>query len=152
MLLGSFALYFVLFNIDVTLSLFFIHNIACILFFTMIFANLFSASLTLVSLAAGKVCRAHPQVSSPVNIKALTSDASQSELFIGLGTRYGGSCTEEDCWQDGACSFVDYDLPNTVDGSTCVSEDIWNNGTNCGGCIEVSYKGTTITVMVRSLH
>lgn len=72
-----------------------------------------------------------------------------SETFIGLGTRYGDSCTEEDCWQDGACSFVDYDLPSVVDGSTCVSEAIWKNGANCGGCIEVTYKGTTITVMVR---
>lgn len=77
-----------------------------------------------------------------------TSSAEDSEVFIGLGTRYGGSCTEEDCWQSGACSFSGYDLPANVDGSTCVSEDIWNNGANCGGCIEVSYKGKTITVMV----
>ncbi|KAH6988551.1 RlpA-like double-psi beta-barrel-protein domain-containing protein-containing protein [Ilyonectria destructans] len=80
-----------------------------------------------------------------------TSSAEDSEVFIGVGTRYGGSCTEEDCWQGGACSFSGYDLPANVDGSTCVSEDIWNNGANCGGCIEVSYKGTTITVMVTNL-
>ncbi|KAH7166489.1 RlpA-like double-psi beta-barrel-protein domain-containing protein-containing protein [Dactylonectria macrodidyma] len=80
-----------------------------------------------------------------------TSSADDSQVFTGLGTRYGDSCTEEDCWQDGACSFVDYELPSTIDGSTCVSEDIWNNGANCGGCIQVSYKGTTITVMVTNL-
>lgn len=72
-------------------------------------------------------------------------------LRTGLGTRYGDGCTEEDCWQSGACSFTDYVLPASVDGSTCVSEEIWNNGANCGGCISVSYKGKKITVMVRHL-
>ncbi|KAH6886923.1 RlpA-like double-psi beta-barrel-protein domain-containing protein-containing protein [Thelonectria olida] len=105
----------------------------------------------LASLAAGKACPARQQTSSAVTSESTTSAAVKSEVFIGLGTRYGDSCTEEDCWQDGACSFVDYDLPDAVDGSTCVSEDIWNNGTNCGGCIEVSYKGTKITVMVTNL-
>lgn len=80
------------------------------------------------------------------------TSAAPSEVFFGLGTRYGGDCKEEDCWQKGACSFVDYDLPSAVDGSTCVSEDIWNNGANCGGCISVSYKGKTITVMVCAEH
>lgn len=78
------------------------------------------------------------------------SAVSTSETFVGLGTRYGDDCTEEDCWQNGACSFVDYELPSGIDGSTCVSQDIWNNGANCGGCISVTYKGKTITVMVRS--
>ncbi|KAK2022068.1 barwin-like endoglucanase [Colletotrichum zoysiae] len=73
---------------------------------------------------------------------------SSSETFIGLGTRYGGSCTEEDCWQDAACSFVGYDLPAGIDGSTCVSDDIWNNGANCGGCISVTYQGKTLKIMV----
>jgi hypothetical protein len=69
-------------------------------------------------------------------------------LRTGQGTRYGDGCTEEDCWQGGACSFTDYTLPASVDGSTCVSEDIWNDGYNCGGCIEVSYQGKKIVVMV----
>ena len=69
-------------------------------------------------------------------------------LNVGQGTRYGDGCTEEDCWQDGACSFTDYVLPSSVDGSTCVSDDIWRKGYNCGGCISVTYKGKTITVMV----
>lgn len=43
-------------------------------------------------------------------------------LKTGQGTRYGDGCTEEDCWQDGACSFVDYKLPPGIDGSTCVSK------------------------------
>ncbi|GAO14756.1 hypothetical protein UVI_02028340 [Ustilaginoidea virens] len=74
-----------------------------------------------------------------------------SPKFVGLGTRYGAHCREEDCWQTGACSFVNYTLPATVEGSTCVSEDIWNNGGHCGGCISVSYQGRTITVMVTNL-
>lgn len=74
---------------------------------------------------------------------------SSAEKFIGMGTRYGSGCTEEDCWQNGACSFVDYTLPPGIDGSTCVSADIWENGGNCGGCISVSYKGKAIIVMVR---
>ena len=85
----------------------------------------------------------------------MTKDVSANEqylvrrdLFVGQGTRYGADCTEEDCWQGGACSFTDYVLPSSVDGSTCVSEDIWNQGYNCGGCISVTYKGKTITVMV----
>ena len=70
-------------------------------------------------------------------------------LHTGQGTRYGDGCTEEDCWQGGAWSFTDYTLPASIDGSTCVSEDIWNDGANCGGCIDVSYQGKKITVMVR---
>jgi hypothetical protein len=86
---------------------------------------------------------------------AVVSDITMDERYLvrralrtGLGTRYGDDCTEENCWQSGACSFTDYTLPASVDGSTCVSEEIWNNGANCGGCISVSYKGKTITVMV----
>lgn len=102
---------------------------------------------------ASKSSTSSKSASSQVQTKTKTTteatfSAEDSEVFIGVGTRYGGSCTEEDCWQSGACSFSDYDLPANVDGSTCVSEDIWNNGANCGGCIEVSYKGTTIIVMV----
>lgn len=85
---------------------------------------------------------------SPPSSNVSTSAAT--ETFYGMGTRYGDGCTEEDCWQDGACSFVDYKLPASIDGSTCVSEDIWNNGANCGGCISVTYKGKTITIMVSS--
>jgi hypothetical protein len=84
---------------------------------------------------------------------AMTMDErwlARRALNVGMGTRYGADCTEEDCWQKGACAFTDYTLPASVDGSTCVSEDIWNNGYQCGGCISVSYKGKTITVMVRS--
>lgn len=86
---------------------------------------------------------------------AVVPDMTMDERYLvrralrtGLGTRYGDDCTEEDCWQGGACSFTDYILPSSIDGSTCVSEEIWNNGANCGGCISVSYKGKKITVMV----
>ncbi|QPG93593.1 hypothetical protein C2857_001075 [Epichloe festucae Fl1] len=76
-----------------------------------------------------------------------------SRKFTGLGTSYGEKeqCHEEDCWQSGACSFVDYRLPAGIDGSTCVSDKIWNNGGHCGGCMSVSYKGKTITVMVTNV-
>lgn len=69
-----------------------------------------------------------------------------------MGTRYGDDCTEEDCWQGGACAFVDYTPPASVDGSTCVSEDIWQNGYNCEGCISVTYMGKTITIMIRRVR
>jgi hypothetical protein len=88
---------------------------------------------------------------TPTSTSATKTSAAAGELFTGLGTRYGGTCTEEDCWQSGACSFVGYDLPAGIDGSTCVSQDIWNNGANCGGCISVTYKGKTIVVMVRPI-
>ncbi|KAK6386773.1 hypothetical protein LTS17_000035 [Exophiala oligosperma] len=102
------------------------------------------ASTTSVSATSTTVAEATSAASS-------SSPSSASEVFIGLGTRYGGSCSEEDCWQNGACSFVDYTLPAGIDGSTCISEEIWNNGANCGGCISVTYKGKTITVMVTNL-
>lgn len=89
-------------------------------------------------------------VSPTIPPAASGTQSAAGEKFIGLGTRYGGTCTEEDCWNSGACSFVGYNLPAGIDGSTCVSEDIWNNGANCGGCISVTYKGKTITVMVSS--
>jgi hypothetical protein len=72
-------------------------------------------------------------------------------LNVGMGTRYGLNCKEEDCWQQGACAFTDYTLPSTVDGSTCVSEELWDTSYHCGGCISVSYKGKKIVVMVSSL-
>ncbi|KAG6127401.1 hypothetical protein E4U38_006289 [Claviceps purpurea] len=69
--------------------------------------------------------------------------------FVGLGTRYGlHDCHEADCWQKGSCSFTDYKLPAGIDGTTCVSEAIWDNGAHCGGCISVTYKGKTLTIMV----
>ncbi|RSL83389.1 hypothetical protein CDV31_016834 [Fusarium ambrosium] len=104
------------------------------------------AKTTSTSAAKAAVKLAAPTVSSV----AASEKTSTSEVFTGLGTRYGLSdgCTEEDCWQNGACSFVGYDLPSGLDGSTCVSEDIWENGANCGGCISVTYNGVTLKIMV----
>jgi hypothetical protein len=65
----------------------------------------------------------------------------ERSLNTGVGTWYGESCGEEACWQQGACAFVDYVLPSTIDGSTCVSETIWANGQDCGGCVSITYKG-----------
>lgn len=103
----------------------------------MIFGSL-SASLVTLLAAASTVVSA--------------AAVSANPTFTGLGTRYGDAdgCTEENCWQKGACSFVDYKLPAGIDGSTCVSEDIWDNGANCGGCIQVSYKSKTLKIMVSS--
>lgn len=116
-----------------------------------------SAPLVASSTQASWTTVVYPTSTAPVsNVQPIsstatsTSPAPTSETFVGLGTRYGDDCTEEDCWQNGACSFVDYTLPAGIDGSTCVSQDIWNNGANCGGCISVTYKGKTITVMVCS--
>jgi hypothetical protein len=86
-----------------------------------------------------------------IAIPGMTMDErylARRALKTGLGTRYGGGCKEEDCWQNGACAFTDYELPAGIDGSTCVSEDIWENGAQCGGCISVTYKGKTLTIMV----
>jgi hypothetical protein len=89
-------------------------------------------------------------------LAAITPEMTMDERYLvrrslnkGMGTRYGLDCTEEDCWQNGACAFTDYTLPSSVDGSTCVSEELWDSSAHCGGCISVSYKGKTITVMVR---
>lgn len=117
--------------------------------------TLFVASSAQASWTTVKQPTSTTSVSAVHSISSSTTAASASpvptsETFVGLGTRYGDDCTEEDCWQNGACSFVDYTLPSGIDGSTCVSQDIWNNGANCGGCISVTYKGKTITVMVRS--
>jgi hypothetical protein len=49
---------------------------------------------------------------------------ASSSIYSGLGTWYGGTCGESGCWQKGACAFVDYVLPATIDGSTCVAEEI----------------------------
>jgi hypothetical protein len=104
--------------------------------------------LSLSSITATLALAAH-------SLAVVMPDMTLDERFLvrralrtGLGTRYGDDCTEEDCWQSGACSFTDYTLPSSVDGSTCVSQDIWNEGANCGGCIKVTYQGKTITVMV----
>lgn len=90
---------------------------------------------TLSSVAATLALASH-------SLAAIVPDTTLDERFLvrralrtGLGTKYGDDCTEEDCWQGGACSFTDYTLPASIDGSTCVSEDIWNDGYNCGGCV-----------------
>jgi hypothetical protein len=90
-------------------------------------------------------------LASAATTPAMTMDErflARRALNTGMGTRYGADCTEEDCWQSGACSFTDYVLPSSVDGSTCISDTVFGKGENCGGCISVTYKGKTITVMV----
>ncbi|KAG5935395.1 hypothetical protein E4U60_003180 [Claviceps pazoutovae] len=97
--------------------------------------------------------KAEPTSSGPPSPPAARNTAAPAPAgpkFVGLGTRYGLDypCTEADCWQKGSCSFTDYKLPAGIDGTTCVSEEIWDNGAHCGGCISVTYKGKTLTIMV----
>lgn len=75
---------------------------------------------------------------------------SKRALRTGMGTRYCPDGNEQDCWQDGACAFVDYTLPASLDGSTCVSEEIWEGSAQCGKCISVTYQGKTLKIMVSS--
>lgn len=77
------------------------------------------------------------------------AQASTGEVFNGDTTWYGKDCGEEECWQKGACAFVDYTLPATIDGSTCVSEAIWNSSYHCGACVEITYQGKKKIAMVR---
>lgn len=59
----------------------------------------------------------------------------------GRSTFYGGNV------QGGTCSFSTYTLPSGLYG-TAFSGQAWNNAANCGGCVEVTHKGKTITAMI----
>lgn len=96
---------------------------------------------------------------APAGLAAVLPSTTPNDAYLakralrtGLGTRYCPDGNEEDCWQDGACAFVDYDLPAGIDGSTCVSEEIWDSAAHCGQCISVTYKGKTLKVMVCFYH
>jgi hypothetical protein len=94
----------------------------------------------------------HSPAGSPVansSVAGTVLTNATSPVYGGLGTWYGDTCGESGCWQNGACAFVDYVLPATIDGSTCVSEDIWNNGYHCGACVEIMYNGKKKIAMVR---
>ena len=89
---------------------------------------------------------------SPIAVSSVAGTVltnASSSVYSGLGTWYGGTCGESGCWQKGACAFVDYVLPATIDGSTCVAEEIWNNGYHCGACVEIMYNGKKKIAMVR---
>jgi hypothetical protein len=75
--------------------------------------------------------------------------SADTTVYNGDGTWYGEDCGEEACWNGGACQFVNYTLPATIDGSTCVSEAIWNSSANCGGCVAITYQGKKKIAMVR---
>lgn len=74
---------------------------------------------------------------------------SPNEQFLakravsGRSTFYGGNV------QGGTCSFSTYTLPSGLYG-TAFSGSAWNTAANCGGCVEVSHGGKTITAMVSS--
>lgn len=103
----------------------------------------------IATMLAGAVALATTAMSAITPAMTLdTRYLARRALNVGQGTRYGDGCTEEDCWQGGACAFTDYTLPAGIDGSTCVSEDIWDSSGQCGGCISVTYKGKTLIVMV----
>lgn len=77
-----------------------------------------------------------------------SAPGNSGEVFNGDTTWYGEDCGEESCWQGGACAFVDYTLPATIDGSTCVSEVIWNSSYHCGACVEITYQGKKKIAMI----
>ncbi|KJX94702.1 hypothetical protein TI39_contig4164g00009 [Zymoseptoria brevis] len=104
--------------------------------------SLTAASAGAIFLASGASASVLPGTTENKSYKV------RRDFKTGLGTRYGKNCREEDCWQSGACAFTNYKLPSTIDGSTCVSEAIWDSSAHCGGCIKVTYKGKTITIMV----
>lgn len=61
----------------------------------------------------------------------------------GETTFYGGNV------QGGMCSFSTYSLPRDLHG-VALSDSNWNNGANCGGCVQVNYRGKSVTAMVSS--
>lgn len=95
-----------------------------------------------VALGLATMAAASPLTSPNASHKAVKA------LKSGKGTWYGKSCGEEPCWQNGACAFVDYKLPATVEGSTCISEVVWENGYHCGGCVAINYGGKRKIAMV----
>lgn len=72
---------------------------------------------------------------------------SANENFIarravsGESTFYGGNV------EGGTCSFSTYSLPSGLYG-TAFSGQAWDNAANCGGCVEVTHGGKTVTAMV----
>ncbi|EOA86747.1 carbohydrate-binding module family 63 protein [Exserohilum turcica Et28A] len=93
------------------------------------------------------VASSPPNASSP-GTSSPPDTAANGQIFKGDTTWYGESCGEEECWQKGACAFVDYTLPATIDGSTCVSEVIWNSSYHCGACVEITYQGKKKIAMI----
>jgi hypothetical protein len=100
--------------------------------------------------SSAPVAHSAPVASSASVVSSSSADTSASgEVYKGDTTWYGKTCGEEECWQGGACAFVDYTLPATIDGSTCVSEVIWNSSYHCGACVEITYQGKKKIAMVR---
>lgn len=94
---------------------------------------------------------ATPATPSVVPTGGLAPSAAATALsspVAAYGTWYGETCGEEACWQGGACAFVDYKLPAGIHGSTCWGEKDWNSAYNCGGCVEVTYNGKKVVLMV----
>ncbi|KAH9836430.1 carbohydrate-binding module family 63 protein [Teratosphaeria destructans] len=72
---------------------------------------------------------------------ASTRAASSGQTYSGEATFYGGNLA------GGTCSFSTYTLPSGVYGTALSSSD-WNSSANCGGCVNVSYGGKSITAMI----
>lgn len=109
-----------------------------------------AASSPVASIASVPDTSSNPD-NSPTSlvIPSSTASSAYTQTFNGDLTWYGKDCGEESCWQGGACAFVDYVLPATIDGSTCVSEVIWNSSYHCGACVEIDYQGKKKIAMVR---
>lgn len=59
----------------------------------------------------------------------------------GQATYYGGNV------QGGACSFSTYTLPSGLFG-TAISDSNWDTAGQCGGCVQATYQGKSVTAMV----
>ncbi|EMD68576.1 hypothetical protein GGP41_003211 [Bipolaris sorokiniana] len=108
-----------------------------------------AASSPVASIASVPDTSSNPD-NSPTSlvIPSSTASSAYTQTFNGDLTWYGKDCGEESCWQGGACAFVDYVLPATIDGSTCVSEVIWNSSYHCGACVEIDYQGKKKIAMI----
>ena len=59
----------------------------------------------------------------------------------GQATYYGGNV------KGGACSFSTYTLPAGLYG-TAISDSNWDTAGQCGGCVQATYQGKSVTAMV----
>lgn len=74
----------------------------------------------------------------------LTSPDERSlarRALSGEATYYGGNV------HGGTCSFSTFSLPKGLYG-TALSDSNWDNSGNCGGCVQVSHGGKSITAMI----
>lgn len=97
--------------------------------------NMFFQTTLPILAAAGTAFAAAIPAQSPNNSFVARRAVS------GQSTFYGGNV------EGGTCSFSTYSLPSGLYG-TAFSGQAWDNAANCGGCVEVTHGGKTVTAMV----